>query len=56
MTTLIMGSQLFVFVAENLASTFQVSPLLLTLLIAPLAKELPELANSVLWLQHKKIP
>jgi len=52
--TLIMGSQLFVHLAENLASTLQVSPLLLTLLIAPLATELPELANSVLWLQHRK--
>ena len=53
-TTLIMGSQLFVYVAGNLASTLEVSPLLLTLLIAPLATELPELANSVLWLRHRK--
>ncbi|MGP0594412.1 sodium:calcium antiporter [Nitrospira sp. T9] len=53
-TTLILSSQLFVYVAENLASTLEVSPLLLTLLIAPLATELPELANSVLWLQHRK--
>ncbi|HNP61933.1 MAG TPA: hypothetical protein PKM72_13890 [Nitrospirales bacterium] len=53
-TTLILGSQIFVYVAENLASTLAVSPLFLTLLIAPLATELPELANSVLWLQHRK--
>ena len=53
-TTLIIGSQFFVHLAENLASTLQVSPLLLTLFIAPLATELPELANSVLWLRHKK--
>ncbi|GJL70125.1 MAG: membrane protein [Nitrospirales bacterium] len=53
-TTLIFGSQLFVYVAENMASTLEVSPLLLTLLIAPLATELPELANSVLWLRHRK--
>ncbi|MCA9419924.1 MAG: hypothetical protein KC592_02830 [Nitrospira sp.] len=53
-TTLILGSQLFVYVADNLASTLEVSPLLLTLFIAPLATELPELANSVLWVRHRK--
>jgi cation:H+ antiporter len=32
----------------------QVSPLILALLIAPLATELPEMSNSFLWLYRKK--
>jgi cation:H+ antiporter len=36
------------------AATFAVSPLILALLIAPLATELPEMSNSFLWLYRKK--
>ena len=40
--------------AEGIATTLHVSPLLLALLIAPLATELPEMSNSFLWLYQKK--
>lgn len=51
---LILGAHLFVTAAESMAGTFEVSPLLLALLIAPLATELPEMSNSFLWLYRKK--
>lgn len=51
---LILGAHLFVTAAESMAGTFSVSPLLLALLIAPLATELPEMSNSFLWLYRKK--
>ena len=51
---LILGAHMFVTAAESLAGTFDVSPLLLALLIAPLATELPEMSNSFLWLYRKK--
>jgi cation:H+ antiporter len=51
---LILGAHLFVLAAESMAGTFDVSPLLLALLIAPLATELPEMSNSFLWLYRKK--
>ena len=51
---LIMGAHLFVTAAESMAGMFDVSPLLLALLIAPLATELPEMSNSFLWLYRKK--
>lgn len=54
LTGLILGAHLFVTAAEALAGTFDVSPLLLALLIAPLATELPEMSNSFLWLYRKK--
>jgi cation:H+ antiporter len=51
---LIAGAHLFVTAAETLAGAFSVSPLILALLIAPLATELPEMSNSFLWLYRKK--
>ena len=51
---LIMGAHLFVLAAESMAGLFSMSPLILTLLIAPLATELPEMSNSFLWLYRKK--
>lgn len=51
---LIAGAHLFVTAAETVAATFAVSPLILALLIAPLATELPEMSNSFLWLYRKK--
>jgi len=51
---LILGAHLFVTAAESMAGMFDVSPLLLALLIAPLATELPEMSNSFLWLYRKK--
>jgi cation:H+ antiporter len=51
---LILGAHLFVMAAESMAGLFSMSPLILTLLIAPLATELPEMSNSFLWLYRKK--
>ena len=51
---LISGAHLFVTAAKDMAAELNVSPLLLALLIAPLATELPELSNSFLWLYQRK--
>jgi cation:H+ antiporter len=51
---LIGGAHLFVTVADSVSAEMQVSPLILALLIAPLATELPEMSNSFLWLYRKK--
>lgn len=48
------GAHLFVTAAKALSTELHVSPLLLALLIAPLATELPEMSNSFLWLYRKK--
>lgn len=51
---LILGAHLFVTAAETIAGALSISPLILALLIAPLATELPEMSNSFLWLYRKK--
>lgn len=51
---MVAGAHLFVTVAKTLAAELSMSPLLLTLLIAPLATELPEMSNSFLWLYRRK--
>ena len=51
---LILGAHLFVSAAESMAGALDMSPLILALLIAPLATELPEMSNSFLWLYRKK--
>jgi len=48
------GAHLFVTAAESMAQFLEISPLILALLIAPLATELPEMSNSFLWLYQKK--
>jgi len=51
---LVVGAHLFVTAAESTAQYLSISPLILSLLIAPLATELPEMSNSFLWLYQKK--
>jgi cation:H+ antiporter len=51
---LALGAHLFVTAAESMAQFLGISPLILALLIAPLATELPEMSNSFLWLYQKK--
>lgn len=51
---LAVGAHLFVTAAESTAHLLSISPLILALLIAPLATELPEMSNSFLWLYQKK--
>ena len=48
------GAHLFVLAAETIAGALSMSPLILALLVAPLATELPEMSNSFLWLYRKK--
>lgn len=48
------GSHLFVTEIEHIAHVFGASALLLALIIAPLATELPEKANSILWVRTGK--
>jgi len=51
---LALGAHLFVLAAEAIAEALSISPLILALLVAPLATELPEMSNSFLWLYRKK--
>ena len=51
---LVGGAELFVTVIEKLAEAIGANPLVLTLVIAPLATELPEKLNSVLWIRDGK--
>jgi cation:H+ antiporter len=44
----------FVRAVENLAHALAVAPLVLSLLITPVATELPEKFNSVLWVRRRK--
>jgi cation:H+ antiporter len=51
---LIGGAELFVSSIEQLSHGLGVDPLILTLVIAPLATELPETLNSVIWIRQGK--
>jgi cation:H+ antiporter len=48
---LIAGAELFVRAVERAGHTFHISPLLLALVVVPIATELPEMLNSVLWVR-----
>ena len=51
---LIGGAHLFVHVVKDAALGMGVSPLVLALIVAPIATELPETMNSFFWIYHKK--
>jgi cation:H+ antiporter len=51
---IVVGAKLFVQYISLISETLNVSPLLLSLIIAPLATELPEKYNSVTWTFKKK--
>src|SRR6185437_5144437 len=48
------GARIFVLGIDKVAATFSVPPLALALLLAPVATELPEKFNSVLWVRRRK--
>jgi cation:H+ antiporter len=48
------GAYFFVHAVESLAFRLGVSPLVLAVIIAPIATELPEKFNSVIWVRQKK--
>lgn len=51
---LIAGAKGFVYCVEHLSGILGISPLLLALLIVPIATELPEKVNSILWIRRGK--
>ena len=51
---IILGAELFVGAVENIAEAAGISTLVLSLVLAPLATEMPEKANSVLWVRRGK--
>jgi cation:H+ antiporter len=48
------GAQLFVGAVQTIATIVGMAPLILSLLVTPVATELPEKLNSVLWISRKK--
>ena len=54
LSLIIVGAVVFVGVVESLASSLGVSEVLLALIIAPIATELPEKFNSVIWVRQGK--
>ena len=48
------GAELFVKEVEKVAHDLGVGPLVLSLFLAPLATELPEKANSIIWVRESK--
>jgi len=54
LAAIVFGANLFVGQIETFATLFGISPLVLSLIIAPLATELPEKFNSVLWIRRRK--
>ena len=51
---IIIGAQVFVGAVEHLSVTIGLDPTILALIIAPIATELPEKFNSVLWVRNTK--
>jgi cation:H+ antiporter len=54
LAAIIGGAELFVGAVESIAESLGVAPLVLALILAPLATELPEKANSILWVRDGK--
>jgi cation:H+ antiporter len=54
LAAIIGGAELFVNAIEQVAESAGISPLILSLVLAPLATEMPEKANSVLWVRQGK--
>jgi cation:H+ antiporter len=48
------GAELFIHAVDQVADLFNVSPLAFSLLVAPVATELPEKFNSVIWVRRRK--
>ena len=54
LAAIIIGAELFVNAIEHIADAAGISALVLALVLAPLATEMPEKANSVLWMRRGK--
>jgi cation:H+ antiporter len=51
---IVVGAFFFVSAVEDLSTTLGIAPLILALVIAPIATELPEKFNSVIWVRQGK--
>jgi cation:H+ antiporter len=54
LTGIVAGARIFVLGIDRIAETFHIPPLALALLLAPIATELPEKFNSVIWVRRRK--
>lgn len=54
LTGIVMGAHLFVQGIEHVAVIFKISPFILAIIIAPIATELPEKFNSIIWIRQGK--
>jgi cation:H+ antiporter len=54
LSVIVLGSHLFIHYIQNLALVLNISPLILSLIITPIATEMPEKFNSVVWIGRKK--
>jgi cation:H+ antiporter len=54
LAAIIIGASLFVGQINDIATRIGINPLILSLLISPLATELPEKFNSMLWIRARK--
>ncbi len=51
---IIMGANLFIGYVEKLSIAFGVAPLILSIIITPIATEMPEKVNSIIWVGRQK--
>ena len=51
---IVLGAEIFVEQVEILSETLGAAPLIVSLLVTPIATELPEKFNSVLWIRQRK--
>jgi cation:H+ antiporter len=51
---IVAGADIFVTQVDDIAMAIRVSPLILSLLISPMATELPEIFNSIIWMKQDK--
>jgi cation:H+ antiporter len=51
---LIYSAEWFIVIIKQIANSYQVSPFLMSLIIIPIATELPEKINSIIWLRRGK--
>ncbi|MDD5675880.1 MAG: hypothetical protein PHC61_17045 [Chitinivibrionales bacterium] len=51
---LVAGAHFFIIYIQEISFTLGISPLILSLLITPIATELPEKLNSIIWIGKKK--
>lgn len=54
LTAIVVGANMFVGQIESLAEAIGLSPLILSLIIVPIATELPEKFNSIMWIREGK--